>query len=91
MFPVFLAINGLIIGFISYQVIFNPDQLATGINQRLTSFAIRCILGLILLTGLSAFFWYLKQMPGLASCLYIGSWALLLYGCYIFLARQKWM
>ena len=91
MYYFFIVINSLAILFISYLLVFEPNQLATGVNERAILLTITSLLAFILLTGLSVYFKSVKQMTGVSSILLAFSWILIVVFFLIFLAKQKWM
>lgn len=91
MYYILLIINCIIILFVAYLLFIEPNQLATGTNTLATNLAVFCIAGMVLLTGLSAYFKFLKQMPGVSITVLILSWLFTVYCIFVFLSKQKWM
>ncbi len=85
------GINSLVVLMLAYLLLFNPDYLATGINQRATGLASIALVGVLILTGLSIYFKLIHPVSGIPGSLLILSWLFLLACFYVFFSRQKWM
>jgi hypothetical protein len=86
-----LIINCITTLFIAYLLFIEPNQLATATNTWATNLAVFCIAGMVVLTAISAYFKFLKQMPGVAIGVLILSWLFMAYCIFVFLSKQKWM
>ncbi|MEO8763311.1 MAG: hypothetical protein ABI416_03450 [Ginsengibacter sp.] len=91
MYYFFVTVNCLVMVFLAYILLFDPDQLATGVGQRAILLTIVSLVSFIILTATSFYFRSVKQMPGLSTFFMVFSWILIIISFFTFISRQKWM
>jgi len=91
MYYFFISLNCLVILFISYILVFAPDQLASGVQQWATTLAISFLFTFLALTGVSVYLRSARQMTGWSNLFLILAWVLVPVCLVIFMGKQKWM